>query len=111
MSKGLGRNKQGNSEDHDKIGGGIRRAGIKGLKTAAVKIPGSDAPPWNTDKTGKPNPKPGPKYMNKGGPAKKKRKGYKYGGTVNTPKVNVMTNKPKLVAHTTAGSLKRAGIT
>ena len=111
MSKGLGRNKQGNSEDHDKIGKGVRRAGIKGLKTAAVKIPGSDAPPWNTDKKGNPKPKPGSVYMNKGGPVKKKRKGYKHGGMVGTPKVNVMTNKPVEVARTTAGSLKRAGIT
>ena len=80
MSKGLGRNKQGNSEDHDKIGKGVRRAGIKGLKTAAVKIPGSDAPPWNTGPDGKPKPKP--TYMNKGGPVKKKKKGYNYGGMV-----------------------------
>ena len=49
--------------------------------------------------------------MNKGGPVKKKRKGYKHGGMVGTPKVNVMTNKPVEVARTTAGSLKRAGIT
>ena len=75
MSKGLGRNKQG--DDHDKIGTDVPRAG---LKTAAVKIPGSDAPPWNTGPDGKRKPKP--TYMNKGGPVKKKKKGYNYGGMV-----------------------------
>lgn len=50
-----------------------------------------------------------------GGGVVKKRKGYKHGGTVlagnmSSPKVNVMTNKPVEVAHTTAESLKRAGI-
>ena len=86
MSKGLGRNKQG--DDHDKIGTDVPRAG---LKTAAVKIPGSDAPPW------KPAPADGPKppmpYMNKGGPVKKKRKGYKHGGMVSS-----------------AGDVRRAGL-
>ena len=49
-------------------------------------------------------------HLGGGGPVKKKRKGYKHGGMVGTPKVNVMTNKPVEVAYTTAGSLKRAGI-
>tara|TARA_R100001244_G_scaffold61810_1_gene51737 strand:- start:374 stop:697 length:324 start_codon:yes stop_codon:yes gene_type:complete len=107
MSKGLGRNKQGNSEDHDKIGKGIRRAGIKVAAGPAQgnPMPSPKPPAWPT------NPKGERKYMNKGGPVKKKRKGYKHGGMVGTPKVNVMTNKPVEVARTTAGSLKRAGIT
>ena len=51
-----------------------------------------------------------------GGGLVKKRKGYKHGGTVlagnmSSPKVNVMTKEPVEVAPTTAGSLKRAGIT
>jgi hypothetical protein len=59
--------------------------------------------PWNRTAKGE------RKLMNKGGLVKK-RKGYKHGGLVDTPKVNVMTNKPVEVAHTTAESLKRAGI-
>ena len=66
------------------------------------ELPWKKIPPWKKIK---------PKLMNKGGPVKKKRKGYKHGGMVGTPKVNVMTNKPVEVARTTAGSLKRAGIT
>ena len=80
MSKGLHRNQEFYQKGHDDLGRGLRRAGLKGLKTAAVKIPGSDAPPWNTGPDGKPKPKP--TYMNKGGPVKKKKKGYNYGGMV-----------------------------
>ena len=99
MSKGLHRNQEAYQKGHGDVGRGVKRAGVK---TAAVKIPGSDAPPWNTDRTGKRIPKS--TYMNKGGSVKK-RKGYKHGGVVHD-----MTNKPVEVAYTTAGSLKRAGI-
>ena len=99
MSKGLHRNQEAYQKGHGDLGQGVKRAGVK---TAAVKIPGSDAPPWNTDRTGKRIPKT--TYMNKGGSVKK-RKGYKHGGVVHE-----MTNKPVDVAYTTAESLKRAGI-
>ena len=100
MSKGLGRNKQGNSEDHDKIGKGIRRAGIKVAAGPAQgnPMPSPKPPAWPT------NPKGERKYMNKGGSVKK-RKGYRHGGVVHE-----MTNKPVEVAYTTEESLRRAGI-
>ena len=99
MSKGLHRNQEAYQKGHGDLGRGVRRAGVK---TAAVKIPGSDAPPWNTDRTGKRIPKT--TYMNKGGYAKK-RKGYNDGGVVHE-----LTNKPVEVAYTTEESLRRAGI-
>ena len=79
------------------------------LEIAAGPVQGPAMPtprplPWNRTAKGE------RKLMNKGGLVKK-RKGYKHGGFVDTPKVNVMTNKPVEVAHTTAESLKRAGIT
>ena len=99
MSKGLHRNQEAYQKGHGDLGRGVKRAGVK---TAAVKIPGSEKLPWNTDRTGKRIPKT--TYMNKGGSVKK-RKGYKHGGVVHE-----MTNKPVDVAYTTAESLKRAGI-
>jgi hypothetical protein len=59
------------------------------------ELPWKKIPPWK---------KPKPQLMKKGGSVKK-RKGYKHGGVVHD-----MTNKPVEVAYTTAGSLKRAGI-
>ena len=73
MSKGLGRNKQGG--DHDKIGTDVPRAGIKvAAGPAQGELPWKKIRPWK--------PKPKPTYMNKGGPVKKKKKGYNYGGMV-----------------------------
>ena len=73
------------------------------LEIAAGPVQGPAMPtprplPWNRTAKGE------RKLMNKGGSVKK-RKGYKHGGVVHE-----MTNKPVEVAHTTAESLKRAGI-
>jgi hypothetical protein len=98
MSKGLHRNQEFYQKGHDDLGRGLRRAGLK--------IPGSDAPSWNTDSTGK--TKPTTKYMNKGGSVKK-RKGYGHGGMVDTPKVNVMPDKPVTVPRLTKTGLEQIG--
>jgi hypothetical protein len=103
MSKGLHRNQEAYQKGHGDVGRGVKRAGVKNVKVAAGPAGGNPMPtptplPWNRTAKGE------RKYMNKGGSVKK-RKGYKHGGVVHD-----MTNKPVEVAYTTAGSLKRAGI-
>ena len=103
MSKGLHRNQEAYQKGHADVGRGVKRAGVKNVKVAGGPAQGNPMPtprplPWPSGPDGK------RKYMNKGGSVKK-RKGYKHGGVVHD-----MTNKPVEVAYTTAGSLKRAGI-
>jgi len=54
------------------------------------------------------DPKDGVQHLGKGGKVKK-RKGYKYGGTVDTPEVSVMPDQPITVPRLTKDGLRDIG--
>ena len=77
------------------------------LEIAAGPVQGPAMPtprplPWNRTAKGE------RKLMNKGGSVKK-RKGYKYGGTVDTPEVSVMPDQPITVPRLTETGLREIG--